>query len=500
DKILYSHDMAPLPKEAGLAFKNLPEVVVRPTSVAQIAAVMAIAYKHGIPVTPRGNASWGLGGCMPTAGGIVLDMSSKMNRVLEINKDELYVKCEAGITWKRLLEACTKEGYIIGSYPSSFPSGTVGAWLSTNGVGVGSYKYGAARENVINSEIVIDDGSVVTTGFNGVGSYRALYNLNQFVSGAEGTLAMVGTVTFRIHPLGEYRYLAYEFDEMQAIDGPLQDTVHDASIKPLHISWSDTNHFENQRRAGLHAPDVKNIWNVTLQGDKDHNDMEEAAFDAIAENHGGRKVAGEIAEHEWAERCYEFRARAVGVGEIPAEVVIPTEYWGKFVDECYDGFKAMKMECGGIIGVMADRSTALYMPYYFKDDELLTGMLSFGFNFYMGDVAENYGGRSTGLGVFFAWNLDNIHNAPTVSLMREMKTVLDPHDVVNPGHVVCGSTRFGINLTKTIMGLGSTVMQVGKKLKPADKTFAMNKERFRYDELEHMKVLDRTHTLGDGTQ
>lgn len=500
DRIIYSHDLAPLPKEAGVAFNNIPDVIARVENVNQISAVMQIAYKHGIPVVPRGNASWGLGGCMPTAGGIILDMTSKMKNVIEINTEELYVKCQAGITWKSLLDACMKKGYIVGSYPSSFPSGTVGAWISTNGMGIGSYKYGSAKDNILNAEIVLDDGSIVTTGFDSTGSYRSMYNLNQFFAGAEGTLAMLGTVTFRIYPMGEIRCLAYEFDNLKDMDGPIQDLVRHPSVRPLHIAWSDYNHFANQKRAGVHSPDVTNLWLVTLQGDAKHNDLEEAAVDAMAEKYGGRKISGEIAEHEWEERCYEFRARKLGVGEIPAEVVVPVHDWGTFTEECYHGFDAMKMDVGGVIGVMVDRSTTLFMPYYFKDDELLTGMLAFGFNFYLGDRAAVYGGRSTGFGVFFAWMLDVIHDEATAGKMRDLKGVLDPHDVVNPGHLVCGSTRFGLNLTKGLMGLGSTLMQTMKKLMPKDNTFGQNLDRFRYDDLEHNKVLDRVHKLGDGTQ
>lgn len=500
DRIIYSHDLAPLPKEAGMAFNNIPDVIARVENVQQISAVMAIAYKYGIPAVPRGNASWGLGGCMPTAGGIIIDMTSKMKNVIEINTEELYVKCQAGITWKNLLDACMKKGYIVGSYPSSFPSGTVGAWISTNGMGIGSYKYGSAKDNVLNAEVVLDDGTIVTTGYDSTGSYRSMYNLNQFFAGAEGTLAMLGTVTFRIYPMGEIRCLAYEFDNLKDMDGPIQDLVNHPSVKPLHVAWSDYNHFNNQKRAGVHAPDVTNLWLVTLQGDAKHNDLEEAVVDAMAEKHGGRKISGEIAEHEWEERCYEFRARKLGVGEIPAEVVVPTHDWGTFTDECYEGFEKMKMDVGGVIGVMVDRSTTLFMPYYFKDDELLTGMLAFGFNFYLGDRAAVYGGRSTGFGVFFAWMLDVIHDEATAGKMRDVKAILDPHDVVNPGHVVCGSTRFGINLSKGIMGLGSTMMQAIKKLMPRDNTFGQNLGRFRYDDLEHNKVLDRVHKLGDGTQ
>ncbi len=500
DKVLYSHDMAPLPKEAGLAFDNLPDAVVRPSTVKEVSEIAKAAYKSGVAVVPRGNGSWGLGGCMPTNGGIVLDVASKMNKVLEIDEVNMCVKVQAGCTWKKLLEACMKKGYIIGSYPSSFPAATLGAWYSTNGMGIGSYKYGGARENVLNAEIVTDDGTIVTTGWDDTGSYLASFNLNQFFSGAEGTLGYIATFTMRIYPMGEIRCLAYEFDELKEIDGPMQALVGHPSVKPLHIAWSDYMHFQNQHRAGVHAPDVQNLWLVTLQGDAAHNDLEEAAVDAMAEAAGGRKMATEIAEHEWEERCYEFRARRIGIGEIPAEVIVPTCDWGTFTDRCYKGFEEMKMEPGGIIGVMVDRDTTMFMPYYFKDDELITGMLSFGFNFYLGEVAAEYGGRSTGFGVFFNWMMDVIHNHETASMSRTLKTELDPRDVVSPGHVVCGMTRFGIDMNKSLMGLGSTMIQVVKKLFPADKNFEKNLKRFRYDDMEKLKVLDRTHTLGDGTQ
>ncbi|MDR3075400.1 MAG: FAD-binding oxidoreductase [Candidatus Methanoplasma sp.] len=500
DLLLYSKDMAPLPKEAGVAFKNIPDVVVRPSSVGQISDVVRIAHRHGIPIVPRGNSSWGLGGCMPTNGGIVVDLSSKMNRVYEINTEELYVKVGAGCTWKELLEACMKKGYIIGSYPSSFPSATLGAWIATNGMGIGSYKYGSAKDNVLNMEVVLSDGTVLETGDNHMGSYRNGYNLNQIFSGSEGTLCVFGTVTFRIYPMGSIKPTAYCYKNLKDMNETIQKIVRHPSIKPLHIAFSDELHFANQKKAGIHAPDVKNLLLVTLQGDKAFVDCESSELDSIASELGGKRIDDAIAEHEWEERCYEFRARKVGVGEIPAEVIVPVSQWGAFTDECYSGFKNMKMEAGGVIGVIVDRNTALFMPYYFKDDESLLGMTAFAFNFYLGDRATAYGGRTTGFGVFFAWNLDNIHDASTVEYMRAMKTHLDPRDVINPGHLVCGKTRFGINMSKQLMGIGSLLMQTVKKLLPANTTFADNKKRFRYNELEHRKEMDRTHKLGDGTQ
>ncbi|MDR0309225.1 MAG: FAD-binding oxidoreductase [Candidatus Methanoplasma sp.] len=500
DMLLYSKDMAPLPKEAGVAFKNIPDAVVRPSSVAQISNVVKIAHKHGIPIVPRGNSSWGLGGCMPTNSGIVVDMSSKMNKIIELNTEELYVKAGAGCTWQKLLEGCMKKGYIVGSYPSSFPSATLGAWIATNGMGVGSYKYGSAKENILNMEVVLSDGTVLKTGDDRIGTYENGYNMNQVFAGSEGTLCVFGTVTFRIYPMGVIRPTAYCYENLKDMHDTIQKLVNHPSIIPLHVAFSDEMHFANQKRAGLKVPDVKNLLLLTMQGDKDFVERDIAEMDTIATALGGIRIKDEIAEHEWEERCYEFRARRVGVGEIPAEIIVPNSIWGTFTDECYEGFKKMKMEAGGVIGVIVDRNTTMFMPYYFKDDESMLGMTAFAFNFYLGDRAGPYGGRTTGFGVFFAWNLDNIHDPDTVAYMRRLKTQMDPRDVINPGHLVCGTTRFGIKMSKQLMGIGSTMMQTVKKLLPANTTFADNKKRFRYNDLERRREADRSHKLGDGTE
>jgi glycolate oxidase len=89
ERLLYSHDLAPLPKETQLAFKNIPDVVVRPKDTADVQKIVQIAFDEGIPITPRGASSWGLGGSMPIFGGILIDMAGKMNRILNIDFDNL---------------------------------------------------------------------------------------------------------------------------------------------------------------------------------------------------------------------------------------------------------------------------------------------------------------------------------------------------------------------------------------------------------------------------
>ncbi|MCQ2056150.1 MAG: FAD-binding oxidoreductase [archaeon] len=500
DRMLYSHDLAPLPKEAGFAFKNIPDVVVRPSTVKQLSRIAVLAFKTGVALTPRGASTWGLGGSMPVAGGILIDMSSKFNKNIIVDKVNMTVKADAGCTWKQVMDACEKEGLLVGSTPSSFPSATLGGWVSTGGIGIGGYKYGGARESLMNLEVVLSDGTILNTGYDNVGNNMSGYNLNQLFAGAEGTLGLIATVTLRVYPKGVLKFLGYDFDSLKDMHQPIQEIVQHPSVKPLHVAWSDENHFENQRKAGIHAPDVKNLFLVTLQGASEFVDLEEKVIDDIVSKAGGKKVSPDIAEHEWEERCYEYRCRKAGVGSIPAEVIVEVQHWGEFVDECYKGFEKMKMEPGGIVGMISDRSTAMFMPYYFKDDETLLGMAAFAYNFYMGDRCVKYGGRSLGLGVFFASNLDVIRDEGSASLIRDIKTLMDPHDVMNPGHLVCGRTRFGLTLGKNLMGIASKLMCYVKRVLPKDTIFQSNISRFHYDELEEEKKRSLVVEYGKGTQ
>ena len=147
DRLLYSHDIAPIPKEMSLVFKTLPDIVVKPRDVKDVSKIMEYAVKENIPVTPRGGATWAFGGAVPAFGGIVLDMGS-MREILEINREHLNVIVEPGVNWKKLYDTLLANGLLIGAYPSSAPGASVGGWVNTGGVGIGSYKYGGINQIV----------------------------------------------------------------------------------------------------------------------------------------------------------------------------------------------------------------------------------------------------------------------------------------------------------------------------------------------------------------
>ncbi|HTY46234.1 MAG TPA: FAD-binding oxidoreductase [Methanomassiliicoccales archaeon] len=489
ERLLYSHDLAPLPKETQIAFKNVPDVVVRPTSTEQVAKVVRIANEEGVPITPRGASSWGLGGSMPVFGGILIDLAGGMSKILDIDVDNLCCTVEAGASYKSVYEACLAKGLILGSYPSSFPSATIGGWLAKDGVGIGSYKYGGPGLNLRSMTVVMPDGSVVETGFRDVADNSAGYNLNALQVGAEGTLGIITKVTLKLYPFGGViKNVSYAFNDLKSISRPLWEICR-SQVVPLHIGFSDGAHFEFLRKAGKHAPEVGTIMNVAFDGSKENVEREEAAVDAIVAKYGGKKLDQSVGDHEWDERCYEFRAREVGMGAIPGEIVSRLKDFDAVADGCYKLLTDLKME-GAIIGIMCDRNTVMFMPYYFMDSDSILSMMSYAYNKKTSDLAYAHGGRPLGFGAFFAANLVIVRGKDATEQMKRIKKALDAKEVMNPGKLLEMDTRFGIGISSKMFELAMDGLAIAKKAIPRqhqfeDKAEVYESEREAKEKHEH---------------
>ncbi|MEI6797287.1 MAG: FAD-binding oxidoreductase [Methanomassiliicoccales archaeon] len=230
ERLLYSHDLAPLPKEAQIAFKNVPDIVVRPRTTEDVARVVKIAAEENIPITPRGSSTWGLGGSVPVFGGILIDTTGLMNKIIKIDAENLCVTAQAGCTWKQVYDACLEKGLLLGSYPSSFPSATLAGWVATGGVGMGSYKYGSAGFNIRDIEVVMPDGTIVNTGYQNVADNMTGYNLSWLIIGSEGTLGVITQVTLKLTPFITLRPLSYAFPDLIALGAPLKELTPSTAL------------------------------------------------------------------------------------------------------------------------------------------------------------------------------------------------------------------------------------------------------------------------------
>jgi glycolate oxidase len=180
-----------------------PEVVVRPRTTAEVAAVMRVAHARRIPVTPRAGGTGLSGGALPVRGGIVLSVD-RMDTILEIDRNNLVAVVEAGVITQRLQEACEAVGLYYPPDPASRGSCTLSGNIAENAGGPHAAKYGVTKDFVLGVEAVLPDGRVVEWGGKLLKN-RTGYSLAQLLVGSEGTLAIVTRAWLKLIPLPAVR-------------------------------------------------------------------------------------------------------------------------------------------------------------------------------------------------------------------------------------------------------------------------------------------------------
>ena len=213
----YTHDET-------VGFWASPEVVVKVTSAQQVSEVLKLAQQERIPVTPRG-AGYGLsGGAVAVRGGVVLS-TEKMNRILEIDHENLMVTVEPGVITGDIHRAVEAEGLFYPPDPASLDSCSIGGNIAEGAGGPRAVKYGITKDYVCGLEAVLPSGEVITMGGKLVKNVTG-YSLIQLLIGSEGTLAVVTKIILRLLPLPKVQVdLLVPFDDFQAAADTVSDII-----------------------------------------------------------------------------------------------------------------------------------------------------------------------------------------------------------------------------------------------------------------------------------
>jgi len=190
----YSHDEIPDRRWA-----HLPEALVRPADAAQIAAIMELANRRRIPVTPRGAGSGLSGGAVPLHGGIVL-LVDRMNRILEIDTQNMMAVVEPGVVTNDINAALREHGLFYAGYPMSLETCFIGGNVAENAGGAKAVKYGVTGRYVVGLEVVTPQGRIIQLGGKLVKDVTG-YNLVQLMVGSEGTLGIFTKIILKLLPL-----------------------------------------------------------------------------------------------------------------------------------------------------------------------------------------------------------------------------------------------------------------------------------------------------------
>ena len=197
-RLHYGHD-----ETEALSFP--PEVVLKPRTAIEISEILKICNAESIPVTPRGAGTGLSGGALPHLGGVLLS-TERMNSMLQIDEQNLQITTEPGVVTEELQNAVKAKGLFYPPDPASRGSCFIGGNIAENSGGPKAVKYGVVKDYVLNLEIVLPNGDIIWTGANVLKNVTG-YNLTQLIVGSEGTLAIVTKIVLRLIPLPKYDLL-----------------------------------------------------------------------------------------------------------------------------------------------------------------------------------------------------------------------------------------------------------------------------------------------------
>ena len=264
-----------------------PEIVVRPETEEDVAAVVAVAAERGTPVATWGGGSGTQGGALPIHGGIVLDMRS-LDQVIEVDETSMTVTVQAGANGRRLEAALNDRGLMLPHYPASVEWATIGGYIAARGSGVLSTRYGKIEDLVLTLRVATPATGLIDTV--GVPRHAVGPELTQVFVGSEGTLGVITRATLQLVPLPqERRFATVSFPSVgagiHAIRRALQ-VGHRPSVVRMYDEEATRLTF-----APVVGEDLSGVYTVlAFEGDSAAVDVEERRTLELAAR-GGRRAA-----------------------------------------------------------------------------------------------------------------------------------------------------------------------------------------------------------------
>ena len=296
------------------AYRCPPLCAVLPSSTEQVAAVMKICHEEGVPVVPRGAGTSLAGGALPTADAVLLGVA-RMNRVLETDYDNRFIRVEAGRTNLSVTGAVEQDGFFYAPDPSSQLACAIAGNIAMNSGGAHCLKYGVTTNNLMGVTMVMADGEVVEIG--GAHLDAGGLDLLGLVCGSEGQLGVVTEATLRIlaKPEGA-RPVLIGYNSAEVAGACVSDIIK-SGILPVAIEYMDRLVIKAaDAHVGANYPDCEALLIVEVEGSDAEIDDQLGRIVKIAKRHNPVEIreSGSAAE---AARIWQGRKTAFGaMGQI----------------------------------------------------------------------------------------------------------------------------------------------------------------------------------------
>ncbi|MDR2550502.1 MAG: FAD-binding protein [Desulfobulbus sp.] len=432
DRITYSFDATQR--------QCLPDAVVHPGNTEEISRIVQLANEQRIPILPRGAGSGFTGGSLPICGGIVLVLT-RMNRILEIDTDNLIAVVEPGVVTGRLQKEVERLGLFYPPDPASKDFSTLGGNIAECAGGPRCVKYGVTRDYVLGLTVVTPTGSVIRTGGRTMKNVVG-YDLTRLFVGSEGTLGIVTQIILRLLPKPEARKTMLV--AFATIDGAAQavSAIIRGKIIPTTLEFMDGSAIDCVRRAaGLDLPlECRAVLIVEVDGDRALlADQARKVLDIIQPLGVLETRTAETAEESEAiwkvRRSVSPSLRALNPHKFNEDIVVPRSQ----VPAMIRALEALSTEYGvpivnfghaGDGNIHVNVMVDLHQPGM---EDTVRRVLDdiFRITVELGGSVSGEHGIGTAKAPYIAMELDT----PTLDAMRAVKRALDPNNIMNPGKI-----------------------------------------------------------------
>lgn len=437
-RVQYGHDQT-----EDLLF--LPDLVLKPETTEEIAAIMRYCSQEKIPVTPSGARTGLSGGALPVEKGIVLSME-RMNKILHIDEKNHQVITEPGVITEVLQNAVKEKGLFYPPDPASKGSCFIGGNIAENSGGPKAVKYGVTKDYVLNLEIVLPDGEIIWTGANVIKNATG-YNLTQLLTGSEGTLGIITKIVLRLipHPTHNLLMLVPFFSAEQAceavaaifragiIPSGMEFMERDALLWTLKYEPENTVEVKDGHEAHL-LIEVDGFDENVLMADCERimEVLEQFEPDEIlfAETNAQKeqlwKLRRKVGEAVKSHSIYKEEDTVVPRYELPRLLTTVKEIGKKygFTSVCYGHAGDGNLHINIIKGNLSDDFWNNGLSEAIT--ELFTAVVNMG-----GTISGEHG-----IGLVQKQYMPIAFNQVQLDLMRRIKQVFDPQNILNPGKIL----------------------------------------------------------------
>ena len=419
---------------------EIAEVVVFVENVQQVSKIMKYAYSKSKPVIARAAGTNLCGACLPKKGGIIIDFA-KMNKILEISKDNLICKVEPGVVIENLQKEAEKLDLFYPPDPSNLKASMIGGSIGLSSGGPHTFKYGSTKDFVIDLEVVLSDGTIMHTGSSCSKDVTG-YNMTQLFVGSEGTLGIVTQATIRLIPKPEAKrvMLAY-FDTLEDTSKTVNDIISNL-ITPSVIDLMDNNTLKT----------IESFYPCNLKTDKTaallieidgFKEILDSQYNKIIEicnrNNSSYIQTASTKEEEariWISRRSSFGATAkLAPNVLTEDVVVPRENIVPLVKGIWEICKKYELKTC-IMGHIGDGNIHPNIALDLRNpverynfDRAKTELF---------ELALSLNGRLSGehgIGCEKSEFISKALDPNNLEYMKKIKKLFDPKNILNPGKI-----------------------------------------------------------------